>query len=320
MAVLRKPSTRVAIATVGTVLSLGLLIYLFVQQGLSEVMVGLARIPLSTLLAATALMGISRVALAVRWHFALRSVDIHVPFRRVIAINFASQYACNFLPSQMGGDVVKLAALMRTKEDTGKVTASLVVDHTTGLLSMLLVIPAALPAIAEFGRNSPFDGMELLPAALLIGATGGDWIRKVRGVLRRMLVALRFALRRPGEVLLSLLASLFFLLGLFAAIQLLLTGMGERIGLLTVAGLWAFVYVASGLPISVNGIGLQEVSMSYAYATLGGVSMCSALALAVLVRLLTALWSLPGAPVLPGIMAGRRVDESAAAAMRAVAD
>ena len=108
------------------------------------------------------------------------------------------------------------------------------------------------------------------------------------------------------------------LAGLFGSVQLLLLGLGESMSFWTVAGLWALVYVASGLPISLNGIGLQELSFSYAYTTLGGASEPSALIVAVLVRVLTALWSLPGAPVLPGIMAGDRGEPVEAEAGAAV--
>ena len=300
----RRLSPRAVAATAGTLLSLGLLAYLFAHQGCGDIIDALGRIPPLTLLGAAALFGVSRVGLAARWYFGLRSVDIHIPFARVMGVNFASLYACNFLPSQMGGDIVRLGALLRTKHDAGTVTASLVVDHTTGLLSMLLVVPLALPAIAEFSRNNPFAATDMLPAVCLLGAVGGGWMATLRDVLKNTWAALRVALRRPGEVFASFLASLLFMAGLFGSVQLLLLGLGESMSLLTVAGLWAFVYVASGLPISLNGIGLQELSFSYAYATLGGVSMPSALVVAVLVRVLTALWSLPGAPVLPGIMAG----------------
>ncbi len=302
----RRLSPRAVAATAGTLLSLGLLVYLFARQGCGDIIDALRHIPPLTLLAATALFGVSRVGLAARWYFALRSVDIHIPFARVMGINFASLYACNFLPSQMGGDIVRLGALLRTKEDAGKVTASLVVDHTTGLLSMLLVVPLALPAIAAFSRNNPFAATDMLPAACLLGAVGGGWLQTLRDVLKNTWAALRVALRRPGEVLASFVGSLVFMAGLFGSVCVLLLGLGESMSFWTVAGLWAFVYVASGLPISLNGIGLQELSIAYAYATLGGVSEASALVVAVLVRVLTALWSLPGAPVLPGIMAGSR--------------
>lgn len=300
----RRLSPRAVAATAGTLVSLGLLVYLFARQGSGDIVDALRRIPPLTLLASCVLFGLSRIGLAARWYFALRSVDMHIPFMRVMGINFASLYACNFLPSQMGGDIVRLGALLRTKQDAGTVTASLVVDHTTGLLSMLLVVPPALPAIREFSRNSPFAATDSLPGVCLLGAAGGGWLQTLRGVLKNTGAALRVALRRPGEVLASFLASVVFMAGLFGAIHVLLLGLGESVSFWTVAGLWAFVYVASGLPISLNGIGLQELSISYAYTTLGGASEPSALIVAVLVRVLTALWSLPGAPILPGIMAG----------------
>ena len=67
------------------------------------------------------------------------------------------------------------------------------------------------------------------------------------------------------------------------------------------------MYVVSLIPISINSLGLQEVSISYAYSTLGGVPMAQALVMGLLIRVLMTLGSLPGVFFLPGVLAGGSV-------------
>jgi hypothetical protein len=69
--------------------------------------------------------------------------------------------------------------------------------------------------------------------------------------------------------------------------------------------LWSLVYFITLLPFSINGYGLQEVSLAFIFTRLGGLSSPTALTLAILVRTITMIASLPGALFVPGIMAAR---------------
>jgi hypothetical protein len=69
-----------------------------------------------------------------------------------------------------------------------------------------------------------------------------------------------------------------------------------------IAGLWSISYFVTLVPISINGYGVQELSLTYLFAEVAGTSMASALTLAVLVRVITMIASLPGAFYLPSIL------------------
>jgi hypothetical protein len=73
-----------------------------------------------------------------------------------------------------------------------------------------------------------------------------------------------------------------------------------------VAGLWGFVYFITLLPVSINGLGVQEVSMAFIFSEVGGISLQNGLTVSVLFRTLMMLGSLPGAVFLPGIIAGSK--------------
>ena len=70
-----------------------------------------------------------------------------------------------------------------------------------------------------------------------------------------------------------------------------------------VAGLWSITYFVTLLPVSINGLGIQEVSIAFLLINIGGVSAQHGLSAAVILRTLIMLASLPGALFLPGLIA-----------------
>ncbi len=82
--------------------------------------------------------------------------------------------------------------------------------------------------------------------------------------------------------------------------------MGERISFWSVMGLWSASYFVTLLPISINGMGVQELAITFFYVAMGGISQSSGLTLAVLWRILQMVASLPGALFIPDILAGRK--------------
>jgi uncharacterized protein (TIRG00374 family) len=93
----------------GTLIALALLVYLLSQQGWQEIATAIHQIPFWRLALALGLMFISRIAVAARWHVLLRGADLKIPFRQSLRITFAGLFASNFLPTTIGGDVVRLA-------------------------------------------------------------------------------------------------------------------------------------------------------------------------------------------------------------------
>jgi hypothetical protein len=70
-----------------------------------------------------------------------------------------------------------------------------------------------------------------------------------------------------------------------------------------VAGLYTLTYFVSLFPISINGLGVQELSMTFLLIQLGGLSSSESATVALLTRALFIITSLPGAFFLPSILA-----------------
>ena len=296
----------------GTLVALGLLVYLLLEQGWQEILAALQRLPLWVFLAGLVLMMVSRFAVVYRWHVLLRSAGMSIPFAETTRITFAGLFATNFLPTTIGGDVVRLAGAVRLQYDPAVSAASLIADRLVGMFGMALVVPLSFPGLFGADRVHTFlptvRGAGTLLAAAPLALP--SWLRKIWnwgwGLARRMAAALGVWLRQPRALLLSLAASGVHMLCMFTLLTMLFWGMGERISFWLVAGLYSLVYFVIMLPFSINGYGLQELSMTYIFSTLGGVSVQSSLAVALLFRTLMMLASLPGAAFVPGLLVDSR--------------
>jgi uncharacterized membrane protein YbhN (UPF0104 family) len=247
---------------------------------------------------ALGLMLISRLAVSARWHVLLRSAGVKTSWWQSIRLTLAGLFAGNFLPTTVGGDVARLGGALQMGFDAAVSAASLVVDRLVGLVGMFLTLPVGLQL---FLQNGGLGASGLMAAPGVFGKAAG-WLRSI---IARVLAALRLWLRQPAALIASLGFTLLHMACLFGAMYILLEDLHEPLPFWTIAGLWSLVYVVTLVPFTINAFGLQEVTITYAFNQLGGVSAPNSLVLAVLVRSLFMLASLPGAlflsDVLPGI-------------------
>jgi hypothetical protein len=62
------------------------------------------------------------------------------------------------------------------------------------------------------------------------------------------------------------------------------------------------------IPVSVNGLGVQELSLTLLLSRVGGLSHSESLTVAILIRALFLMSSLPGAYFLPSILASMSME------------
>lgn len=283
----------------GTILALGLLIYLLSRQGWSQIILAAGQIAWWRFILAFVLVIISRFAVTGRWHVLMHSAGTGITPAQSIRLTFAMLFSSNFLPTTIGGDVVRLAGAIHLGFDQAISLASLVVDRLVGMTGMAMALPFAVPAYIQHISASQVTTSLTLP-----------WIATLREKLsqfwQNLMRALKIWFDKPRSLLAALGFTWVHMLCTFAVVRLLLMGMGENISFWLVMGLWSATYFVTLLPISINGMGVQELAMTFFYVTIGGISESSGLTLAILMRLMQMIASLPGALFIPGIMAGRK--------------
>ena len=291
----------------GTLLSVGLLVYLLSQQGWGEIWKAVQGIPYWRLILAFALMIVSRFAVTGRWHTLLSSSGLEVRLGQTIRITFAGLFASNFLPTTIGGDVVRLAGVLQLRLDAAVCAASLIADRLVGMAGMAMALPFGLPFFlhspavhASFSLSTPrVAGGISLP---FVGERGRALASKGLRLSRRLFESLSLWLHQPRALLAALVFTWIHMLCLFSILFLLFGGMGENIPLLLIGGLYSLVYFVTLLPISINGYGVQEISMTFIFSTVVGASLSSALSAALLFRTMMVLASLPGVFFVPEML------------------
>jgi uncharacterized membrane protein YbhN (UPF0104 family) len=298
----KKTSRSSLFRWLGTVISLALMIYLLSKQGWAEIWRSIQSIPWAYFVIALVLMLISRLTVVGRWYALLRGAEQKISIRDTLWLVFAGLFATNFLPTTIGGDVIRLAGAVKRKLDPPVVTASLLADRLIGVVGMTTLLPVGLPYLLTVHETGFIQ--EPLSAMAALGFRGkvSSWYSKGLNFARSTMNALAIWLKRPSALIKALLWTYGHQVALFTTIWVLFMGMHQAISWWVVAGLWIFNYYITLLPVSINGLGVQELSIAYIYTQFGGVSSDSALVMAIIIRLLYMLASLPGALALPEIL------------------
>ncbi len=298
----------------GTLLAVALLAYLIVEQGWQALLDSLAQVSWPYFLAAFLLVLLSRLATVGRWHVLLRSADVPISLRQSLRLVFAGLFAANFLPTTIGGDLVRFAGGVRLRLDAVVMAASLVMDRLVGMAGMATVLPLGLVRffslpLAAWPSANPLSQIAL-PLSLGRAVQWGR--RKLAQLGQSLLQAARLWLSRPAQLFQAYLFTWGHMLTTFLTVWLIFQALGSPLPLWLVAGLWSMGYFITLLPISINGLGVQEVALTYLFTNYGGVSLHSVLAMALLMRALPILASLPGALFVPALLQSERAVEKPA--------
>ncbi len=235
---------------------------------------------------------ISRLFVSLRWYILLRSGDVRISFSRSLALTFTGLFANNFLPTTIGGDVVRLAGAMQLGYDRAVCLASIAADRLLGALGNAFTLPFGLiPTMHGLGQGA---GQSI--------ALAGLWPRLMR-FAGRTLQTFTIWLGRPLSLLAALACTWGHMLCTVTTMYILMQGLGGHSDFWLIAGLWSLTYFITLVPISINGYGVQELSLTFLFSSIAGLSTAASLTIAVLIRALYTGVSLLGAFYLPGILA-----------------
>jgi uncharacterized membrane protein YbhN (UPF0104 family) len=293
------------IKVAGTVISILLFIWLMTRFGWQELIQSVLMIKPAAIILSFVFMIISRFAVAYRWYFLCRSDKLNISTRDAIELTFAGLYASNFLPSTIGGDVVRYLGSIQFDPQKVKCAGSLIMDRLVGMFGMALVLPFGLTRLIPLLMDGNLDLSSTKPAASLAFVFNDKiqkFINRVKKALRELFIQIADWIRRPVSLLMPLLMTTIHMLMLFGIIKLVFQGMGDNIPFLLIAGLYSVGYFITLIPISINGYGLQEISMTFLFVNIGGVTTSHAVIMALLIRFLMMAASLPGMIFLPKLL------------------
>ena len=271
----------------------------------------LAGASLAPLLIGVLLAFADRMLMAGKWYPLLHAQAPDVPLGRAVRAYLAASFAATFLPSSVGGDVLRTVALSRGRGRALEVGVSIVVARALGLfgltLAALLATVAGTRLAPRFGGLLPYAVAAMLVAvaiaALLFTGAGRSTADRVAGLLpgarlpalaTRLLASLG-AYRGRG-VTLGVASVLSFLEQGLPVLVLWVCSLALRLDvpLLALAVTVPLALFVARMPVSFGGLGLLEGSLVFLLGVLG-IPAAEAVAIGLAGRVVGLLAALPGA-------------------------
>jgi uncharacterized membrane protein YbhN (UPF0104 family) len=286
----------------GTLLAI-LLLFLLLRAEKDEgsnILAAMREIKLTDLVWVAVLFAISRLAVAWRWQILLLSGGVNIRFKDSLALTFMGLFATNFLPTTIGGDVVRLVGVMQMGFDRAVCLASIAADRLIGMAGMAMTVP--------FGVGYSWNVLRNVPLTISFLAR----FDKPVAFLKRTLFIFSIWLRKPASLLAALAFTWIHMLCLFGSIYIFVDDLGTPASFWVIAGLWSITYFITLIPISINGYGVQELVFTFLLSNVIGLTPAVGATIALLIRAYFLLSSLPGAAFLPSILSALAKQKSIA--------
>ncbi len=248
---------------------IGWLVY---QNGWENVLNSLLLVPWQVFIGATLLYCIAQIVSSLRWHWICQSLTIKASFFQLLKLYFLGMYFNLFLPTGVGGDVVKSLQLAKQSQQPLSAAYSIVFDRISGLIALVWLALAAAwlvetqiawlrPGLLTAGLAS-LAGVLLLPAVLKFFA---GWFPVLVPYLHPINTLYQNNYRCLGLLLLAVIIQaigigIVYLLGISLHINLPIEYFAIS---------WGLINVATLLPVSINGIGVRETGFVLLFGQFG---------------------------------------------------
>ena len=252
------------------------------------------------------------VVSALKWQLLLKALDIQVPIIDLSRLYWSATFFQNFLPSSVGGDIVRLTVMRKTRR-LAAVAASIFIERLTGFITLLglaflafLVRPQYFYLVDKgaliwfflaglivtiflflyFAREIANNLAVRIPDKMVL-------LQNILSKFEKLMLSIALYREKKYAVMITFVVSLVFYASLVIFQYLTFASLGIDIPFKEVILIAPIIPLISLLPISLNGIGIAEGAFVIMYTQLG-VSPEEALAAALLRRILLLLFSLFG--------------------------
>ena len=269
---LRHPVTRVA----GSVAILGLLLA-FVP--LHKLGAAIRKVPPYMWFWVVAGYLVMHLIGVTKWRLTLRLSEAKLTFSQATRCYFAGLFGTVFLPSIVGGDVVRMGLAFRIHRNRAGVLLGSLVDRLLDIVALAVV--AAVGALLLPGALEPRHRriFAVLAAMFVVGIAGllavlaiVPW-RRLPFKLRRMLAKLRRAWRsmasKPLYVLLPLQLGIVIQTGLVGLAATIAGACGLHIPFRIWLLVWPLAKLIALVPITLGGLGVREAGLTALLAPFG---------------------------------------------------
>jgi hypothetical protein len=250
--------------------------------------------------------------MSVRWWLILVSSGKQIPYKKVFSAYYLGLFCNNFLPTAMGGDVVRIFKLRSEGLNTNQLIFSTLCDRVIGLLSIIVMGIIGLNLSTAIYES--IGNRALLLVNIVSGMIGLFSLAPLNSGLRNtimnfVLIRVRFwnklnnfltyghqnieALKKSRILAKTILLSLVSQLLVVITYYYVAKSLQIELGLLEFMLVVPVVAIFTSLPISVGGMGVREGSMVFLLGAVG-VHTTNAVSVSLVYLTILILITLPG--------------------------
>lgn len=258
----KKSSSRAMKLLVKVFISALLLVWLFSKTNFAAISESVSQMSLWPAMLAFVLLNVGQTLSSKRWQLLARPLGFGESYLRFRQLFYIGTFFNLFLPSSVGGDVVRAWKLAEEPAQRPAAFASVIADRVNGVLAMLILACAAVVFLYVTGTAETAPAWVLLtPFLACVGLASLLLLMPVLASLWNKLRLFAVAFQQEKPWYKALVCS--FGVQLLATLQVLLLGYA-----LNLPVPWAIYFVVvpivsllTMVPISLNGIGIREAML-----------------------------------------------------------
>jgi glycosyltransferase 2 family protein len=299
------------------VVSVALLALLFSRVDARRLWAIARQASLAWLAAALLIYFLNVLASVWRWRLLLHAQDVQMPARTLLGSYLVATFFNNFLPSNVGGDVIRIRDTARPAKSTTLAAMVVLSDRVLGLMALVLVAAVGASAAAEVPAahaTSPIWPSWLWASFLLCAAAAApavlapagfsrllqpltvihpEW---VGGRIEKLTDVLSRFRERPGSIATCFAVAVGVQASMIVYYLAVIYALHLRVGVWDLAVIVPISFVVQLLPVSVGGFGVREATFSLYFAKIG-LPIESAVVMSLVGAALLMLFSVSGAAV-----------------------
>jgi uncharacterized membrane protein YbhN (UPF0104 family) len=279
---------RYALLALKLSVSIILLVVLFSRIDVAQLWDTARRASVPWLVAALGVFGLSTVAAAWRWNLLLKAQHVEITLRSLLATFLVGTYFNNFLPSNIGGDFVRISDTARHTNSKTLATTVVLMDRILGLIALVFVAALGATAIGRLHHATAPIWPVWLWAGFLAGAAAttpavfapvgvgkllrpltvfhpewvGDRITTLTGALAKFGAD-------PGILITAFMGAIAVQAALVIFYFSVAYALRLDIPFWDLAVVVPMSFVVQLLPVSVGGFGVREAFFSYYFHRIG---------------------------------------------------
>ncbi|MEO0128401.1 MAG: lysylphosphatidylglycerol synthase transmembrane domain-containing protein [candidate division WOR-3 bacterium] len=289
-------------------IGIGLITFLLIKLDIEKILLNLKNLEIRFLAYALIPYFFFIVVSAWRWQVLLDYKKMNIPFKDSLLIYFIALFFNNFLPTTVGGDVMRVVYSMREKKTDA--FAIVIADRILGFIGLFIFGLFAVVYLYIFQKRSEFVSLMIIGLLTLLFITFILFSEKVYSFIHPVIAKLKFFhigekinnLHKTmtefgsawGVIILCIIQSMIIQALLAVSPYLVLKSMGNyQVSILPFFIYLPIINVISMIPISFNALGVRENAYVILFQRTG-LSGEVSLTVSLVSFFLTFLWSLVG--------------------------